>query len=200
MSSFPSQGEKAAAPPAPVYQQPQAAPMMLAQHDAPPAHNAAPPGQEREWSTGLCACGGDLGGFCLACWCPCITYSQYKMRFDTLRQTGRPLPKEQVESCGTPGILYLAIQCIAGAGFVLDFMARGDIRQRYGIRGSACGDCCTACCCLPCTQRQHHRELRVEEEHQWGAPGAQQNHDQFQMQGQPPMQSQPPMQQQQPPV
>lgn len=73
------------------------------------------------------------------------------------------------ESCGTPGVLYLVVHCLTGFGFIFDFMARGDIRQRYGIKGGALGDCCTACCCMPCTQRQHHRELAVEEEQQWGA-------------------------------
>lgn len=34
-------------------------------------------------------------------------------------------------------------------------------------------DCLTSCCCLPCAQRQHHRELLVEERHQWGANAAQ---------------------------
>ncbi|TNY17377.1 PLAC8 family-domain-containing protein [Rhodotorula diobovata] len=166
--SMPSSHEKSApVHPAPVYQQPQAAPMMT--HEAPPAHNAGAPGHERDWSTGLCACKNDCGGFCLAFWCPCIAYGQYKSRFDSLRFTGRPLPKEQVEGCGSAGVLYLTIHCLAGVGWILDFMARGDLRKRYGIKGSAFGDCCTACWCMPCTQRQHHRELLVEEEQQWQA-------------------------------
>ena len=65
--------------------------------------------------------------------------------------------------------MYLTIHCLAGVGWILDFMARGDLRKRYGIKGSAFGDCCTACWCMPCTQRQHHRELLVEEEQQWQA-------------------------------
>ncbi|GJN94256.1 hypothetical protein Rhopal_007330-T1 [Rhodotorula paludigena] len=154
-------GEKGAA--APVYQQPMAAPGMVA--DAPPAHNAAPAGQPREWSTGMCSCGDDVGGFCLACWCPCITYGQYKARFDSLRQTGRALPKEQNETCNTPALLYLAVHCMTSAGWVFDFITRGEIRQRYNIEGGACGDCLRSCCCIP----QHHRELRIEEEQQWGA-------------------------------
>ncbi|GAA5944236.1 hypothetical protein JCM3775_007123 [Rhodotorula graminis] len=168
-------------PQAPVYEQPHgAAPMAV--HGAPPAHNAAQPGHERPWSTGLCECGNDVPGFCLSCWCPCMAYGQYKERYDHLAQTGRPKPKEQVESCGTPGVLYLVVHCLTGFGFVLDFMARGDIRNRYGIKGGALGDCCTACCCMPCTQRQHHRELAIEEVQQWGAVpqmGAQQSQSQM---------------------
>ncbi|GAA6017377.1 hypothetical protein JCM10207_005614 [Rhodosporidiobolus poonsookiae] len=128
-------------------------------------------GGEREWSTGLCACGDDVGGFCLSCWCPCISFGQYKQRLDALKNEGRALPKEQVETCGQPGLLFLAINCIAGAGWILDFMARDEIRKRYRIGGGACGDCLKTCCCLPCAQRQHHRELRREEEAQWGAMG-----------------------------
>lgn len=102
--SMPSSHEKSApVHPAPVYQQPQAAPMMT--HEAPPAHNAGAPGHERDWSTGLCACKNDCGGFCLAFWCPCIAYGQYKSRFDSLRFTGRPLPKEQVGESASERVL-----------------------------------------------------------------------------------------------
>lgn len=90
-------------------------------------------------------------------------------------------------NCAAPGVLYLAVHCLSGFGFIFDFMARTDIRselrliratclyaasaqltrctaERYNIDGSAFGDCCTACCCIPCVQGQNSRELRREED------------------------------------
>lgn len=106
-------------------------------------------------------------------------------------------------ACGPPGVLYLAVHCLTGFGFIFDLMARTEIRStsrpltlarlqaqsreearpkttgarvlinghsawthtaRYNIRGNALGDCCTAYCCIPCTQGQHSREIRLEEE------------------------------------
>jgi len=61
---------------APVYEQPHGAAPMSLHHGAPPAANAAQPGHERPWSTGLCSCGKDVPGFCLAFWCPCMAYGR----------------------------------------------------------------------------------------------------------------------------
>ncbi|POY75068.1 hypothetical protein BMF94_2044 [Rhodotorula taiwanensis] len=121
-------------------------------------------GQPREWSTGLCSCGDNCGEFCLSWWCPCMGYSRYKSRLEALQQTGAPLPADDVPNCAAPGVLYLAVHCLSGFGFIFDFMARTDIRKRYNIDGSAFGDCCTACCCIPCVQGQNSRELRREED------------------------------------
>ncbi|GAA5884314.1 hypothetical protein JCM6882_002223 [Rhodosporidiobolus microsporus] len=149
----------------PTYQQPIAqAPMMVG--GAPP-QIVGQNGQPKEWSTGLCACKDDVGGFCLACWCPCITYGQYKQRLDSLKE-GRALAKGQAE-CGTPGWLWCAVNCFSGCGFIFDFLAREEIRKRYNIKEGSAGAFFKTCCCVPCAQRQHHRELLVEEEIQWGA-------------------------------
>ncbi|KAG0660239.1 hypothetical protein C6P46_004693 [Rhodotorula mucilaginosa] len=121
-------------------------------------------GQPKEWSTGLCSCGGDCGEFCVSCWCPCIGYSKYKTRLESLQLNGTAIPPGEAPACGPPGVLYLAVHCLTGFGFIFDLMARTEIRTRYNIRGNALGDCCTAYCCIPCTQGQHSREIRLEEE------------------------------------
>ncbi|GAA5982948.1 hypothetical protein JCM10908_006848 [Rhodotorula pacifica] len=122
----------------------------------------------KEWSTGLCACGGDddFGEFCVSCWCPCIGYSRYKTRLESLQQSGMAIPRGEAPACGPSGAIYFAVHCLTGLGlgFIFDSMARSEIRTRYNIRGNALGDCCTAWCCIPCTQGQHSREIRREEE------------------------------------
>jgi Cys-rich protein (TIGR01571 family) len=40
---------------------------------------------------------------------------------------------------------------------------RAEVRQRYSIRGGACGDCFKSWCCRSCTLTQERREIEVEE-------------------------------------
>ncbi|GAA5885768.1 hypothetical protein JCM3774_001120 [Rhodotorula dairenensis] len=198
----------AAASPAPMmpplHQQPEPEPAPYVHPLPPTAYQQQPQqqqlqhGQPREWSTGLCSCGDNFGEFCVSCWCPCIGYSQYKTRLESLQLNGTAIPPGQAPSCGPPGVLYLAVHCLTGLGFIFDFMARTEIRTRYNISGNAIGDCCAAYCCIPCVQSQHSREIRLEEEavragqHGQGAypPQQQQPHG---PPGQAPMQPQQPM-------
>ncbi|BGP58542.1 hypothetical protein JCM8202v2_006211 [Rhodotorula sphaerocarpa] len=122
------------------------------------------PVQGRDWSTGLFDCGANCDEFCISWWCPCIGFSMYKSRLEALQQTGMALPPGQAPACAPSGVLYAAVHCLAGAGFLFDFMARTEIRQRYHIAGNPPADCCTAWCCIPCVQSQHSREIRREEE------------------------------------
>jgi hypothetical protein len=39
---------------------------------------------------------------------------------------------------------------------------RGEIRRRFGIEGSGCGDCASAYCCPCCVLVQHEKELEVQ--------------------------------------
>jgi len=41
--------------------------------------------------------------------------------------------------------------------------SRGDVRDRYGIRGGGCGDCLGTWCCGPCALTQERREIELEE-------------------------------------
>ncbi|CAD7703446.1 unnamed protein product, partial [Ostreobium quekettii] len=44
-----------------------------------------------------------------------------------------------------PALLYFAICCFTGCQCVLGMMQRSDIRNKYGIQDSGCGDCCVHC-------------------------------------------------------
>jgi len=38
-------------------------------------------------------------------------------------------------------------------------MNRGKVRERDGIEGNGCGDCCTVCCCPACAAIQLRKEV-----------------------------------------
>ncbi|GAA5982950.1 hypothetical protein JCM10908_006849 [Rhodotorula pacifica] len=161
-------------------------PQAATAYNQQPQHAQLGNGQPKEWSTGLCACGDDFGEFCVSCWCPCIGYSRYKTRLESLQQSGMAIPPGEAPACGPPGVMYLAVHCLTGFGFIFDFMARTEIRSRYNIRGNALGDCCTAYCCIPCAQGQHSREIRREEEAVRARTHGQQPQGQPQMMAYPP--------------
>jgi Cys-rich protein (TIGR01571 family) len=41
--------------------------------------------------------------------------------------------------------------------------SRGDVRERYGVRGNACTDCLASACCGPCELTQENLEIEEEE-------------------------------------
>ena len=40
---------------------------------------------------------------------------------------------------------------------------RGDMRAKYGLKGSGCGDCARAFCCGPCDLTQQDKEAEFRE-------------------------------------
>jgi hypothetical protein len=119
-------------------------------------------------------------------WCV-VLFSRFFPSLETLT-----LLPHFAETLGTPGLLYLATNCIVGASWIFDFMARefvpvlflsfeiflltflppsvllSEIKRRYNIKESSCVSCLKSCYCVPCDQRQLHRELLMEEQLQWG--------------------------------
>ena len=47
--------------------------------------------------------------------------------------------------------------CLGGLG--ASCYMRADIRNRFGIEGTDCDDCCTTCFCVPCALTQQYREV-----------------------------------------
>ena len=76
------------------------------------------------------------------------------------------LNMEQVlgDSCWVQGALYcVTLHC--GCCCLIHAPMRSKFRARYGIGGSACGDCCITSCCACCAIAQEAREIRAR-----GAP------------------------------
>ncbi|KIJ93211.1 hypothetical protein K443DRAFT_112381 [Laccaria amethystina LaAM-08-1] len=118
---------------------------------------------KRDWSHGICDCFGDIGTCCLAWWCPCLAHARNKRRLDHLEAHGTPDPERGVR-CSSDGWIYACIEFSCNMGWALQVATRGNIRQRYSIRGSSAEDFCTAYCCQPCDLVQGSRELQLEEE------------------------------------
>ncbi|KAL6490775.1 hypothetical protein MHYP_G00011200 [Metynnis hypsauchen] len=90
------------------------------------------------WTTGVYDCCSDMDTCCCALWCfPCL-------QCQTVSQFGWCFCLPLLDCC-------FAISC----------SLRRNIRQRYGIQGSCCDDCCTLCFCYPCAWCQMSREIKI---------------------------------------
>lgn len=87
------------------------------------------------------------------------------LRLESLNQRGVALKKEQIgsfansapgtrpplassltcpvvaETWSSPTLLYLAVNCFTGFGWVFDMLNREQVRKRYAIKGDALNDC-----------------------------------------------------------
>jgi Cys-rich protein (TIGR01571 family) len=54
-------------------------------------------------------------------------------------------------------------EIVADPGSRIQIRQREEMRERYGIRGSAVNDCCVAAWCRPCALVQERREIELEE-------------------------------------
>ena len=115
-------------------------------------------------------------------WCPCIVFGKNKQRLRNLKTHGTPLPGGG-DCCDGDCCFYCGLG-LFGLGWVLQVCldvdkmhihgpsnlpasaqvgSRGDVRDRYNIRGGTCGDCCSSWCCAPCALTQERREIELEE-------------------------------------
>ncbi|KAJ8124463.1 hypothetical protein O1611_g9177 [Lasiodiplodia mahajangana] len=115
---------------APTYnqQQPYAQPMPMEASHQPTGHLEK---EQNEWQTGICSCGPCSS--CLLAWClPCILLGQTSERIrDPSMQTADMLNSD----C----LIHGAISCFTGCGWIYAMIKRGEIRERYGIKGNGTG-------------------------------------------------------------
>ncbi|KAF4855312.1 Protein PLANT CADMIUM RESISTANCE 2 [Colletotrichum siamense] len=111
--------------------------------------------QNQEWQASLCSC-SPIDSCCLAYWLPCILLGKTSERIrDPTMQT--------YEAINTDCLLYGAIQCFTGCGWIYALMKRGEIRERFGIKGSGASDCCVSywCCCCALIQQDNEVKARL---------------------------------------
>ncbi|KAJ6581100.1 PLAC8 family-domain-containing protein [Mycena capillaripes] len=117
---------------------------------------------KREWSDGLFGCSEDCGTFILACICPCVVHGKNKQRLSHLNEKNSPDP-DGGSFCSGACFGHCVLTSCLGAGFILQCMNRGNVRERYSIEGGGCGDCLASLCCTPCDLTQVSREIELEE-------------------------------------
>ncbi|GLI62716.1 hypothetical protein VaNZ11_005442 [Volvox africanus] len=127
-----------------------------------PAQNA--------WTTGLCDCTEEPSGcgFCLyACCCTPCAYGSNVALMEPIVCCGG----DCFGACAT----YFGIQYCTGMACILHLMARGYLRNKYGIPGTGCSDFMITWCCTPCALCQEQRELVIRGHSKGGVvKGAQQ--------------------------
>lgn len=116
----------------------------------------------RGWTNDLWGCQSYLGEWCLSLWCPCVVYSQNRAKIHHLAAHGRALPKNAKDLCSQMCWTYACLTSL-GSCWILQRLKRTQTRDRYKIRGSRAGDCCTSLCCPSCSMNQEACEIELEE-------------------------------------
>jgi Cys-rich protein (TIGR01571 family) len=126
---------------------------MAYQQQAPMQQQFAPGPNvtEQEWGNGLCSCGPcDL---CLVgTFLPCLLLGKTSERL-------RDPTMASYEPLNTDCMLHCGINYLTGCGWIWVMMKRGEIRERYGIKGSGMDDCCASYWCSCCSLIQQEKEV-----------------------------------------
>ncbi|TEA14062.1 Protein PLANT CADMIUM RESISTANCE 3 [Colletotrichum sidae] len=107
----------------------------------------------QEWQSNLCNCSPIDS--CLLAWClPCLLLGKTSERMrDPTMQT--------YEAINTDCLLYCGISFFTGCGCIYAMMKRGEIRERFNIKGSGMSDCCVSYWCPCCALIQQDNEVKT---------------------------------------
>ncbi|KXH38763.1 PLAC8 family protein [Colletotrichum nymphaeae SA-01] len=109
--------------------------------------------QTQEWQSSLMDCGPCdtcIVGTCL----PCLLLGKTSERMrDPTMQT--------YEAINTDCLLMCGITWFTGCGWIYAMMKRGEIRERFGIKGSGGSDCCVSYWCGCCALIQQDKEVQA---------------------------------------
>jgi len=136
----------------PIYEQPTAQPV--------PSYKVVT-GSE-EWKNDIFSCmDGGLEAndhLCLkTTFCPCFTYGkqQERLRNPTL---------QGYERINNDCIMWAGAQYVCGLSWILTMMKRGEIREKYDIKGDQMSDCLMSWCCGCCALIQQEKEIIARQE------------------------------------
>ncbi|KAM0383307.1 hypothetical protein ACHAPY_002423 [Fusarium culmorum] len=120
-------------------------------------YSQGPNVQNQEWQSNLCNC-SPCDSCMLSTFCPCILLGKTSDRMrDPTMQTA--------DTCNSDTLIFTAIQCVTGCGWIYSMMKRGEIRERFGIKGSGMSDCCVSYWCLCCALIQQDNEVKARLSH-----------------------------------
>ncbi|KAJ6031009.1 PLAC8-domain-containing protein [Penicillium herquei] len=131
----------------------------------------------KHWNYSLCDCCSPASLCLTSCCLPCLTFGKTQARlqdpklenYSSCNGDVRQWPVHsmflvsmdanlQVEQCA-----IFTLLTFAWSQWIFQTIRRGEMRQKYGIKGSCCGDCCTTfwCGCCALTQEEKEVELRT---------------------------------------
>ncbi|KAF1950552.1 PLAC8-domain-containing protein [Byssothecium circinans] len=111
----------------------------------------------QDWHHSGSGCCSPFGTCCMGWWCPCILHGKTRHR---TKNNGNM----SGYSCCNGSCMGFCGLAMLGVGFVLPWISRSDIRQKYSLTGNGCKDCMCACCCAPCDVIQQAKEVEYREE------------------------------------
>lgn len=132
-----------------------------------------------DWQNGLCGCCSPCDSCLLGIFAPClrkypypftlltITAVRHELTYELtikvigrassrMRDPGNPSPDLCNSDCMIHGCLTVFFN-----GWIYSFMKRKEIRKRFEIEGSGCGDCCAAFWCQCCQIIQADKEVKA---------------------------------------
>ncbi|KAL4789260.1 PLAC8 family-domain-containing protein [Aspergillus venezuelensis] len=114
--------------------------------------------QNTDYNYGLGDCCSP-GSLCFtSCCLPCLTFGKTQARL-------RDPALKDFNYCNFDCTLFTLLGMI-GSQWIIQTIRRGEMRDRYGIKGSCCGDCCATfwCGCCAIIQDEKETELRSRPE------------------------------------
>ncbi|KAI2621167.1 PLAC8-domain-containing protein [Hypoxylon sp. NC1633] len=118
-------------------------------------HPGADGEQGGEWQASLCNC-SPCTSCLLSTFLPCILLGQTSERM-------RDPSMQSADMLNSDCMIHGFIACFTGCGWIYALMKRGEIRQRYQIHGSGCGDCCVSFWCSCCALIQQDNEVKMRQ-------------------------------------
>ncbi|KAI8957254.1 PLAC8-domain-containing protein [Daldinia sp. FL1419] len=112
--------------------------------------------QGGEWQASLCDCSPCSS--CLLAWClPCLLLGQTSERI-------RDPSMQTADMMNSDCMIHGLITCFTGCGWIYGMLKRTEIRERYNIQGSGCGDCCVSFWCSCCALIQQDNEVKIRQQ------------------------------------
>ncbi|GKZ25423.1 hypothetical protein AbraIFM66951_000633 [Aspergillus brasiliensis] len=109
--------------------------------------------QNTDWNYSLFDCCSP-GTLCFtSCCLPCLAFGKTQARLrDSTLQSYDPINGD----CIIWSFLSLGL-----TQWIYQTIRRGELRNKYGIEGSCCGDCCVSMCCGCCALIQEEKEAEI---------------------------------------
>mmetsp|Transcript_30642 Transcript_30642/g.98019 ORF Transcript_30642/g.98019 Transcript_30642/m.98019 type:complete len:140 (-) Transcript_30642:303-722(-) len=108
-----------------------------------------------EWAVGPWDCCSDPGAGALVCCCAPCALGQIKEMVTTGNASAGFIG--DMETC----CLYLLVEGCTGCGFLISMGVRTELRNKYKLPETPCGDCLFNCCCPCCAITQELKEVRT---------------------------------------